>query len=127
ERERHARAFGRSEGARVTFTLDAPKTRPKAKRAKAHATSLAADADSIDVFTTRIDTIYGATFVLLAPEHPLVDRIAAESPDPAAFRARVARFRSQDRTARMMGEVEKEGFDTGRTALNPFTQQPVPV
>ena len=46
---------------------------------------------SIEVFTTRIDTIYGATFVLLAPEHPLVERFAAESPDPAAFRAQGAR------------------------------------
>jgi len=94
--------IGRSEGARVKF-------------------------DAIDVFTTRIDTIYGATFVLLAPEHPLVEKFAAESPDPAAFRAKVARFRAQDRTARQTGEVEKEGFDTGRTVINPFTNKPVPV
>ena len=94
--------IGRSEGARVKF-------------------------DNIEVFTTRIDTIYGATFVLLAPEHPLVEQFAAQSPDPAEFRARVSRFRSQDRTARMTGEVEKEGFDTGRTVTNPFTGQAVPV
>ena len=81
--------IGRSEGARVKF-------------------------DDIEVFTTRIDTIYGATFVMLAPEHPLVEQFAASAPDPAAFRAQVARFRAQDRTARMTGEVEKEGFDTGR-------------
>ena len=56
--------IGRSEGARVKFPL----------RGR--------DAGDIEVFTTRIDTIYGATFVLLAPEHPLVDRFAAESPDP---------------------------------------------
>jgi leucyl-tRNA synthetase len=101
--------IGRSEGARVQFAIDG-----------------GAD-DSIEVFTTRIDTIYGATFVMLAPEHPLVERFATESPDPAAFRARVAKFRAQDRTARMTGEVEKEGFDTGRTAINPFTGKPVPV
>jgi leucyl-tRNA synthetase len=94
--------IGRSEGARVTF-------------------------DDIEVFTTRIDTIFGATFVLLAPEHPFVERFAAESADPAAFRQQVARFRAQDRTARMIGDVEKEGFDTGRTVVNPFTQTPVPV
>ena len=81
----------------------------------------------IRVFTTRIDTIYGATFVTLAPEHALVDSLAAKSPDPAAFRAAVARFRAQDRTARMTGEVEKEGFDTGFTVENPFTKQQVPV
>src|SRR5688572_1166124 len=94
--------IGRSEGARVKF-------------------------DDIEVFTTRIDTIYGASFVMLAPEHPLVEQYAAASPDPAAFRAQVSRFRSQDRTARMTGEVEKEGFDTGRLVTNPFTGQPVPV
>jgi len=94
--------IGRSEGARVKF-------------------------DNIEVFTTRIDTIYGAMFVLLAPEHPLVEQYAAASGDPVAFRARAARFRGQDRIARMTGEVEKEGFDAGRTVTNPFTGQPVPV
>jgi leucyl-tRNA synthetase len=94
--------IGRSEGARVKF-------------------------DDIEVFTTRIDTIYGATFVLLAPEHPLVERYAADSKDPTAFRAQVAKFKSQDRTARMTGEIAKEGFDTGRTVTNPFTGKPVPV
>jgi len=94
--------IGRSEGARVRF-------------------------DNIEVFTTRIDTIYGASFVMLAPEHPMVELFATESDDPAAFRAKAARFRAQDRTARMTGEVEKEGFDTGRVVTNPFTGQPVPV
>ena len=76
-------------------------------------------ADSVEIFTTRIDTIYGATFVLLAPEHPLVDRFAAESPDPEAFRDQVARFRALDREARLTGAIEKEGFDTGRQADQP--------
>jgi len=79
------------------------------------------------VFTTRIDTIYGATFVLLAPEHPLVAAFAEGSADPAAFRGRVAKFRGQDRAGRVSGEVEKEGFFTGRFVINPFTRQPVPV
>jgi len=101
--------IGRSEGARVRFPL-AP-----------------GSPDAVEVFTTRIDTIYGANFVLLAPEHPLVERYAAETADPALFRAKTQRFRSQDRSARMTGEVDKEGFDTGRTVVNPFTGQPVPV
>ncbi len=100
--------IGRSEGARLTF----PVTR--------------ADI-GIEVFTTRIDTIFGATFVLLAPEHPLVDRFASESPDPPAFRARVASFRALDREARLTGAIDKEGFDTGRSAVNPFTGQDVPI
>jgi leucyl-tRNA synthetase len=104
--------IGRSEGARVRFSLaDPPPDAPA----------------DIEVFTTRIDTIYGATFVLLAPEHPLVETFAAASPDPKAFRAPIARFRTQDRTARMSGEVEKEGVFTGRYAVNPFTNEQVPI
>jgi leucyl-tRNA synthetase len=104
---------GRSEGARVRFVLEARGARREAR--------------TIEVFTTRIDTIYGANFIVLAPEHPIVQQFAAESGDPAAFRAKVAKFTSQDRSARLTGEVEKEGFDTGRTAINPFTGKPVPI
>src|SRR5262249_12342558 len=81
----------------------------------------------IEVFTTRIDTIYGANFIVLAPEHPLVQQFAAESGDPAGFRAKVAKFTAQDKSARLQGEVEKEGFDTGRSAVNPFNGAPVPI
>jgi leucyl-tRNA synthetase len=104
--------IGRSQGARVRFALPV---------------GSAVGVPSIDVFTTRIDTIYGATFVLLAPEHAVVEPFAAASSNPAEFRAKAARFKTQDRTARLMGEVEKEGFDTGQTVINPFTNQPVPV
>ena len=107
--------IGRSQGARVRFPIEAD------------GAGVRHDQDAIEVFTTRIDTIYGATFVLLAPEHPLVERFAAESVDPASVRARAAAFRGQDRTARMTGDVEKEGFDTGRRVTNPFTGQTVPV
>ena len=99
--------IGRSEGARVKF-------RDAAGRQSTSA--------AIEVFTTRIDTIYGATFVLLAPEHPLVERFAAESADPAGVPRRAAQSSARrTATARMTGEIEKEGFDTGRTAINPFT------
>ena len=100
--------IGRSEGARVTYALaDHP--------------------GSVDVFTTRIDTIYGATFLMLGPEHPLAQQFADLSDDPGAFRAQLARFRGQDRSARISGEVEKEGFFTGQHALNPFTGERVPI
>jgi leucyl-tRNA synthetase len=104
---------GRSDGARVSFALEAR--------------DAGSEERSIEVFTTRIDTIYGATFIVLAPEHPLVQQFAAESDDPATFRAKVARFTSQDKSARLHGDVEKEGFDTGRKAVNPFTGKPVPI
>ncbi|MEO6212142.1 MAG: leucine--tRNA ligase [Vicinamibacterales bacterium] len=92
--------IGRSEGARVKF-------------------------DDIEVFTTRIDTVFGANFILLAPEHSLVQAWSRE--DPSRFAEGLKKFQAQDRTARMTGEVEKEGFDTGRTVRNPFTGQPVPI
>ncbi len=101
--------IGRSEGAQLSFAVDGdPVTR-------------------IEVFTTRIDTIFGATFVLLGPEHPLVAQFAERSSDPAAFRKRVQAFRTQDRAARISGEIEKDGFDTGVRAVNPFTSDTVPV
>ena len=101
--------IGRSEGARVKFALeDDPQT-------------------SIEVFTTRIDTIYGATFVLLGPEHPLVQTLANKSKDPAALKQKAQAFRLQDRAARMSGEIEKDGFETGFRAVNPFTNEPVPI
>ena len=102
--------IGRSEGARIKFPI-----------------ADAADSAFVEIFTTRIDTIYGATFVVLSPEHPLVDRLAAESPDVRAFREKVTAFRSLDREARRTGAVEKEGFDTGRFAINPFTHENVPI
>jgi leucyl-tRNA synthetase len=119
--------IGRSAGARVKFAV-VPKDGgiPSTDQADGAGAERGAD-QSIEVFTTRIDTIYGANFVLLGPEHPLVERFASESGDAATFRGRAAAFRAQDRTARMTGEVEKEGFDTGRQAMNPFTGQPVPV
>jgi leucyl-tRNA synthetase len=100
--------IGRSEGARIVFPVSKVDF-------------------GIEVFTTRIDTIFGATFVLLSPEHPLIERFAAESADPAAFKSRIQAFRALDREARLTGAIEKEGFDTGRTAVNPFTGQEVPI
>ena len=111
--------IGRSEGARVKFPLLAPGAPASPDAAKSGI--------DIEVFTTRIDTIYGATFVLLAPEHELVERFAGESSDAAAMREQVQRFRAQDRTARLTGEIEKEGFFTGRYAVNPFTGEAIPL
>jgi leucyl-tRNA synthetase len=101
--------IGRSEGARVKFGVEGdPST-------------------SIEVFTTRIDTIFGSTFVLLGPEHPLVAKFAERSADPESFKKQAQAFRLQDRAARVSGDIEKQGFDTGVRAINPFTGQPVPI
>jgi leucyl-tRNA synthetase len=106
--------IGRSEGARVKFKLAPPNPESPIPN------------PVIEVFTTRIDTIYGANFILLAPEHPLV-QAWSEAPGAEELRRKIQRFQGQDRTGRMTGDVEKEGFDTGRTAINPFTNAPVPV
>jgi leucyl-tRNA synthetase len=106
--------IGRSEGARVKFRLEDTQF-------------AGAGFSNIEVFTTRIDTIFGATFVLLGPEHPLVARFAERSSDPAGFKRKAQEFRTQDRAARISGEIEKQGFDTGFRAINPFTNQPVPI
>jgi leucyl-tRNA synthetase len=108
--------IGRSEGARVKFPLEG----------ESGADPRSAIPD-IEVFTTRIDTIFGATFVLLAPEHPLVATLAERAKDSGSFRQQVQGFRAQDRAARISGEIEKQGFDTGFRAINPFTKRPVPV
>jgi leucyl-tRNA synthetase len=97
--------IGRSHGAEVDFAVDG-------------------GAD-IRVFTTRIDTIFGATFMVLAPEHPRVDELMSGA--PAEARAAVGRLRAQDRRARLEGQVEKEGVFTGRHATNPFSGERIPI
>jgi leucyl-tRNA synthetase len=94
--------IGRSEGAEVDFKI-------------------VDNGPNIRVFTTRIDTIYGATCLILAPEHPLV----AELLDPIA-QAR-AKAMVDVRGAQGKGDFEKEGFDTGLQARNAFSGELLPV
>jgi leucyl-tRNA synthetase len=125
--------IGRSEGARVKFPLAPSGTRDSALGARdpeKTSNEQRTTSNEIEVFTTRIDTIYGANFILLAPEHPFVREWAKETPSgqgPGDFTGTLKRFQAQDRTARMTGEVEKEGFDTGRRAINPFNGKEVPI
>ena len=109
--------IGRSEGARVTFPLRGD------RRAGEPA------GPQIEVFTTRIDTIYGATFVLLAPEHPLVERFAARVGRPGGDARRRSSTVPAPRIARRgcRARSRRKAFDTGRTAINPFTGEPVPI
>jgi leucyl-tRNA synthetase len=109
--------IGRSEGARVKFPLAEPSHEGAAGSSRDH---------TIEVFTTRIDTIFGANFILLGPEHPLIQQWSSE-PGSDRVRETLQRFQAQDRTARITGDVEKEGFDTRRFAINPFTHAQVPI
>src|SRR5439155_24398715 len=83
--------------------------------------------EPLRVFTTRIDTIYGATFMVVAPEHPRVAALVAGTREEAASGKAIARLRGQDRRARQAGQVEKEGVFTGRFATNPFSGERVPI
>jgi leucyl-tRNA synthetase len=84
-------------------------------------------APTISVFTTRVDTIYGATSVQLAPQHPLIVDLAASNPD---LSAKVDELIAEQRKAREVGdigEIEKHGVFTGRYAINPFNKEKVPI
>jgi leucyl-tRNA synthetase len=103
---------GRSEGALVDFDLGG---------------TVGPAGSTVTVFTTRVDTIYGATSVQLAPEHPIVADITASNPD---LRAKVDQLIAEQRKAKEVGdigEIEKHGVFTGRYAKNPYNQEALPV
>ena len=81
----------------------------------------------ISVFTTRQDTVFGATFMCLAPEHPLVFKLSRDTPQEKEVRQFVERIALQDRTARSIENYEKEGVFTGAYCLNPMTGKRMPV
>jgi leucyl-tRNA synthetase len=81
---------------------------------------------SFRVFTTRPDTVYGMTFAVLAPEHPLVDQITAPE-QRAAVAAYVERTRRTTDVERLSAERRRDGVPTGAYAVNPVNGQPVPV
>ena len=102
--------IGKSEGARVKFAVaDVP------------------GADSIEVFTTRIDTIYGATALILAPTHPLLEELLQDSQVREEAEKKLAAIKSMSVKTEDLATAEKEGFFTGRHALNPFSGQNVPI
>ncbi|HST31044.1 MAG TPA: leucine--tRNA ligase [Chthoniobacterales bacterium] len=99
--------IGRSEGAEIDFKIDNH------------------DAQ-IRVFTTRPDTLYGATYMVLAPEHSLVDRIVTEEQWPAVreYRERTARKSDLERTELAK---DKTGVFTGAYAINPANEEKIPI
>ena len=97
--------IGRSEGAHVTFRV--------------------ANAHDVTVFTTRPDTIFGATWVVLAPEHPLVPEIVTTA-QRSAVDAYLERTKTQDVVSRKISK-DKTGVFTGAVAINPATGLPIPV
>lgn len=94
--------IGRSTGLRINFTLDSGEDFP--------------------IYTTRPDTVYGVTFMVIAPEHPLLERIKDKK-----VRDFIARIKKQSMFDRISDEKEKEGIDTGLKVVNPFTGDIIPL
>jgi leucyl-tRNA synthetase len=113
--------IGRSEGTEVDFSLDGEINQGLGIRDQG------LDLRKIRVFTTRVDTIFGATSVQLAPEHPLVTALVAGD---AGLREQVSKLLEEQKKARETGDVgaiEKHGVPTGRFAINPYSGERVPI
>ena len=102
--------IGRSVGAKVSFALE----------------RAVGGTAVIEVFTTRPDTLYGVTFLSIAPEHPLALQLAA-GPRAAEVAAFVERVRKDDKIKRGAEDYVKEGVDTGAVAIHPLTGRRVPI
>jgi leucyl-tRNA synthetase len=114
--------IGRSEGAEIRFTARVPKIGKNGKAISKLETV------EIPVFTTRPDTIYGVTFFVLAPEHPLVERLTAPE-QREAVSAYIEQARRQSEIERLSTEAgrAKTGVPLGATVTNPVTGEQVPV
>ncbi|MBI4313465.1 MAG: leucine--tRNA ligase [Candidatus Omnitrophica bacterium] len=100
--------IGKSEGAEIWFWVQG-------------------SGEKIPVFTTRPDTIFGATYVVLAPEHPLVSKLIAGKPQAAQVRAFIEKVRRQSKEERLSEDRPKDGVFTGAYAINPVNQEPIPI
>ena len=100
--------IGRSEGAEIRFPVPAVK-------------------EEVTVFTTRPDTVHGATFLVLAPEHPLSARLIEKHPEREALAAWIEGVRNTPRIQREGEATAKEGRDTGAVAVNPATGEEIPI
>jgi leucyl-tRNA synthetase len=101
---------GRSEGTEISFGLDLPGVKNK----------------EIKVFTTRADTIFGVTFMVLAPENPLVEKITTPA-KKIAVEEYINKTRHQNEIERMSMEKEKDGVFTGAYAVNRLTGDKIPI
>jgi leucyl-tRNA synthetase len=83
--------------------------------------------ETIEVFTTRIDTIYGASAMILAPGHPMVGPLLENSPERAIAEPLLAQMRQTSVKTADLAAMEKVGFFTGRHVLNPFNGEKLPI
>jgi len=83
--------------------------------------------ETITVFTTRADTIFGATYVVLAPEHPLVKKLIAGTPKEKEALAFIEKTANKSKSLRMSGDQRKDGISIGRFAVNPVNGAVIPM
>jgi leucyl-tRNA synthetase len=102
--------IGRSEGAELAFALEKPDVEP----------------NRIEVFTTRPDTVYGVTFMVLAPEHPIVQQITSDE-QRVEVEAYVEQTRRVTEIERLAAGTEKSGVFTGGYCRNPFNGDRIPI
>ena len=100
--------IGRSEGAEIHFTVTSTK-------------------EKIPVYTTRQDTVFGATYLVLAPEHPMVEKLIAGTAYETPVREFVREVQQMTEVARTSAETEKKGMFTGAMVINPLTREEIPV
>ncbi|WP_295238127.1 leucine--tRNA ligase [Veillonella sp.] len=100
--------IGRSEGAQFAFEI------PEINK-------------NIEVYTTRVDTIYGVSYIVLAPEHPYVEELIANKANKAELDAFIHKVRNLNEIDRTSTDVEKEGLFTGAYAKHPMTGKDIPI
>lgn len=100
--------IGRSEGVEIDFKVEGLN-------------------EFLKCFTTRIDTIYGATFIAVAPEHPLVEKLISGGKNEKEAAKLIQKMRDESKIDRAAAEVEKEGVFTGQYVINPVNNEKVPI
>jgi leucyl-tRNA synthetase len=83
--------------------------------------------DRIQIFTTRIDTIYGASAIILSPHYPMVPKLIAGTPEQVKLEVQLAHMRQSSTKMEDVATAEKDGFFTGRYAINPFSKERIPI
>lgn len=83
--------------------------------------------EKIFVYTTRVDTVYGVTYMVLAPEHPLVEKLIAHNPEKDKLEAFIFEMKNQNDLARTSEDAPKLGMPTGSYAIHPLTGERIPI
>ncbi len=117
--------IGRSDGAEITFRVQDLEEFTGTATIGIATGEFSANPIEIRVFTTRPDTLFGATYLVLAPEHPLVDGLTTDAQRDAVGEYKAATAK-QDIVSRKVNK-EKTGVFSGAFAINPATQQPIPI